>query len=73
MDGQYAVFIGIQATPTGNPLTLVKGVRALMPEIERNLPPAVKMQVAYNSTRFIQASIDEVKMTLAEAVFIVVA
>ncbi len=33
MNGQQAVFIGIQATPTGNPLSLVKGVRALLPEI----------------------------------------
>ena len=73
MNGQHAVFIGIQATPTGNPLSLVKGVRALLPEIERNLPPAVKMQVAYDSTRFIQASIDEVKFSLGEAVGIVVA
>ena len=64
MNGQHAVFIGIQATPTGNPLSLVKGVRALLPEIERNLPPSVKMQVAYDSTKFIQASIDEVKTTL---------
>ena len=60
MNGQRAVFIGIQATPTGNPLTLVRDVRALLPEIERNLPPSVVMQVAYDSTKFIQASIDEV-------------
>src|SRR6266566_3103562 len=73
MNGQHAVFIGIQATPTGNPLSLVKGVRALLPELERNLPASVKMQVAYDSTRFIQASIDEVKSTLAQAVVIVVA
>jgi multidrug efflux pump len=73
MNGQHAVFIGIQATPTGNPLSLVAGVRALLPEIERNLPPSVKMQVAYDSTKFIQASIDEVKSTLAMAVAIVVA
>ncbi len=64
MNGQHAVFIGVQATPTGNPLTLVKGVRALMPEIQRNLPPSVKMQVAYDSTKFIQASIDEVESSL---------
>src|SRR5215207_9862590 len=64
MNGQQAVFIGIQATPTGNPLSLVQGAR--------NLPASVKMQVAYDSTRFIQASIDEVKMTLGEAVLIVV-
>src|SRR5712691_8516883 len=39
MNGQHAVFIGVQATPTGNPLALVSGVRALLPEIQRNLPP----------------------------------
>src|SRR3954454_11652343 len=72
MNGQQAVFIGVQATPTGNPLIIVKGVRALMPEIKRNLPPSVKMQIAYDSTRFIQSSIDEVQTTLAEAVGIVV-
>src|SRR5690348_2315856 len=73
MNGQHAVFIGIQATPTANPLSIVAGIRGLLPEIQRNLPPSVKMQVAYDSTRFIQASIDEVKMTLGEAVLIVVA
>ncbi len=72
MNGQHAVFIGVQATPTGNPLSLVAGIRALLPEIERNLPASVKMQVAYNSTKFIQASIDEVKFTLAAAVVIVI-
>ncbi len=72
MNGLQAVFIGVQATPTGNPLTLVKGVRALLPEIERNLPPSVKMQVAYDSTRFIQASIDEVEWSLGQAAVIVV-
>src|ERR1700720_2142617 len=72
MNGQHAVFIGVQATPTGNPLSLVAGIRGLLPEIERNLPPSVKMQVAYDSTKFIQASIDEVKFTLAAAVVIVI-
>ncbi len=48
MNGQHAVFIGVQATPTGNPLSLVAGIRALLPEIERNLPASVKMQVAYD-------------------------
>jgi len=72
MNGQHAVFIGIQATPDGNPLSLVKGVRTLFPVIERTLPPSVKMQVAYDSTKFIQASIDEVKFSLGQAVAIVV-
>src|SRR5712671_5365935 len=48
------------------------GVRALFPELERNLPPSMKMKVAYDSTKFIQSSIDEVEKTLGEAVLIVV-
>jgi len=72
LSGQQAIFIGVQATPQGNPLNIVKGVRALFPEMERNLPPSLKMRVAYDSTKFIQSSIDEVRNTLVEAVVIVV-
>lgn len=72
MNGQQAIFIGVQSTPQGNPLNIVKGVRALFPELQRNLPPSMKMTVAYDSTKFIQSSIDEVEKTLIEAVGIVV-
>ena len=41
MNGQQAVFIGVNSTPTGNPLNIVAGVRELMPTIERGLPPTV--------------------------------
>ncbi|MGH7093561.1 MAG: efflux RND transporter permease subunit, partial [Stellaceae bacterium] len=72
MNGQHAVFIGVQVTPDGNPLSLVAGIRKLLPDIRRTLPPAVKMKIAYDSTRFIQASLDEVQWSLGLAVGIVV-
>ena len=71
-NGEHAIFIGVEATPEGNPLSIVSGVRALFPTIERNLPPSLQMKVAYDSTKFIQSSIDEVEHTLIEAVLIVV-
>src|SRR5713226_844450 len=71
-NGEHAIFIGVQATPQGNPLTLVKGVRGLFPELERNLPPSMKMKVAYDSTKFIQSSINEVEKALGESIIIVV-
>ena len=71
-NGEHAIFIGVQATPQGNPLAIVKGVRALFAAIERNLPPSLKMKVAYDSTKFIQSSIDEVVSTLIKAVAIVI-
>ncbi|MCA1384318.1 MULTISPECIES: efflux RND transporter permease subunit [unclassified Bradyrhizobium] len=72
MNGEHAVFIGVQASPQGNPLNIVRGVRGLFPEMERNLPPSLTMKVAYDSTQFIQSSIDEVEKTLIEAVVVVV-
>jgi multidrug efflux pump len=72
MNGEQAVFIGVNSTPTGNPLNIVAGVRELMPTIERGLPPTVKAQIVYDSTRFIQSSINEVTRTLIEAVAIVI-
>ncbi len=72
MNGQQAIFIGVNSTPTGNPLTIVADIRKLVPELQRNLPPSLKMEIVYDSTRFIQASIDEVQKTLIEAVAIVI-
>src|SRR6201987_3535048 len=67
-NGEHAIFTGGNATPRGNPLTLVKGVPALFPDLERNLPPSMKFKVAYDSTKFIQSSIAEGEKTLGEAV-----
>jgi multidrug efflux pump len=68
--GERAIFIGVQATPQGNPLNIVTGVRELFPELERNLPPSLHMKVAYDSTKFIRSSIDEVEKTLIVVVVI---
>ncbi|WP_437410580.1 MexW/MexI family multidrug efflux RND transporter permease subunit [Serratia marcescens] len=73
MDGEPAVFLGAFPTPTGNPLVIVDGIRHLMPAIDKMQPPGVKMALAFETARFIQASIDEVVHTLLEALAIVVA
>ncbi|MFC5699170.1 multidrug efflux RND transporter permease subunit [Pseudomonas sp. GCM10022186] len=71
-DGIPSVYIGIKGTPSANPLDVIKHVRAIMPELEDQLPPNLKVSIAYDATRFIQASIDEVVKTLGEAVLIVI-
>jgi multidrug efflux pump len=72
MDGEPAVYFGLNATPVGNPLVIVGELNRLLPDIKRNLPPGTSVQVPFELARFISASIDEVKHTLAEAVVIVV-
>jgi len=71
-DGLKAVFIGIDGTPTANPLTVIANVRAAMPEIRTQLPEGMTATIAYDSTKFIEASIQEVVKTLAEAAAIVI-
>lgn len=71
-DGIPSVYIGVKGTPSANPLDVISEVRAVMPQIEAQLPPGLKVTIAYDATRFIQASIDEVVKTLAEAVVIVI-
>jgi multidrug efflux pump len=71
-DGIPSVYIGIKATPSANPLEVIKHVRAAMPDLEAQLPPNLKVSIAYDATQFIQASIDEVVKTLFEAVLIVI-
>jgi hydrophobe/amphiphile efflux-1 (HAE1) family protein len=71
-DGLKAVFIGIYGTPEANPLTVIDGVRAIMPSIQSQLPVGLNATIAYDSTQFIRASIYEVAKTLVEAAAIVI-
>ena len=71
-DGIPSVYIAIKGTPSANPLDVIKEVRKALPELEAQLPPNLKVAIAYDATQFIQASIDEVVKTLAEAVLIVI-
>ncbi|MHB8919536.1 MAG: efflux RND transporter permease subunit [Halothiobacillus sp.] len=70
-DGRKAVYIGIQVAPGANLLDVIKRVRATMPNIKGQLPNGLKVNVVYDSTKFVNSSIDEVIKTLFEAVLIV--
>jgi len=72
LDGKPAVHLGLFPTPSGNPLVIVDGIRELLPQIQQTLPPGVKVALAYETARFIEASIEEVLRTLVEAMLIVV-
>ncbi|MCI0466605.1 MAG: efflux RND transporter permease subunit [Beijerinckiaceae bacterium] len=71
-DGLKAVFIGIFATPTANPLDVIDEVRKAFPELQSQLPAGLKAAIAYDATKFIRASIVEVEKSLGEAALIVV-
>jgi multidrug efflux pump len=70
-DGQKAVYIGIQVAPAANLLDVIKGVRDIFPDIQAQLPQGMKSNIVYDSTAFVNSSIEEVIRTLVEALVIV--
>jgi multidrug efflux pump len=70
-NGRESVYIGIQIAPAANLLDVIKGVRAALPDIERQLPTGLAMGVIYDSSAFVNSSIEEVIHTLVEALVIV--
>jgi multidrug efflux pump len=72
-NGETAVFIGVWVLPTANTLDVIKRVREAMPGIQAELPAGMKGGIPYDSTVYIQDSIDEVLKTLTETLLIVIA
>ncbi|MGH8596016.1 MAG: efflux RND transporter permease subunit, partial [Gammaproteobacteria bacterium] len=66
-----ASYIGIDPTPGANPLTVAKLVRSEIPKIKAQMPSGLEVMVPYDASQFIEESIKEVFVTLAEAVLIV--
>ena len=71
-DGVPSIYIGILGTTDGNPLTTIGLVTTELEKLKKSFPPGLKVAIAYDSTEFIQASIDEVILTLIQASVIVI-
>ncbi len=71
LNGKPSVGVGLQLAPSGNALAAAKAVRAKMTELERFFPQGMKWSIPYDSSRFVQISITQVAVTLAEAVVLV--
>jgi HAE1 family hydrophobic/amphiphilic exporter-1 len=72
LDNKVATAIGIFQRPGSNALTTAATVMATMDELAKSFPPGMAYRVAYNTTEFIQQSVDEVIKTLFEAIVLVV-
>lgn len=71
-NGNNGVFVGIKATPTANPLTVIDDVRKILPELAHNYPPSLEGKVVYDSTNYIRSSVHEVEHSIIEATGIVI-
>ncbi len=72
LDGQPSVSLAIYQLPGANALKVAEGVITAMQDLDRNFPEGLEWLIAYDSTRYISASISEVIETLIIAILLVV-
>src|SRR6202040_2257579 len=72
LDNQVATAIAIFQRPGSNALATAASVLATMGDLAKSFPPGISYRIAYDTTQFIQQSVDEVIKTLFEAAVLVV-
>jgi multidrug efflux pump len=70
-NGKNAVALGVIKQATANPLDLSRALRAELPRIIGELPQGMRVDVAYDSSVFIDRSIQAVFKTIGEAILLV--
>src|SRR5690606_34255652 len=71
-NGKPSLTIGLVRQATANPLDLSQAARAEVEAINQNLPAGMRLNLSYDSSVFIEESIDAVFSTIVEAVVLVV-
>ncbi len=71
-NGKPNVILAITRQPQANIIDAVDRIRAVLPQIEASIPPAMHLKVAQDRTTTIRASIKDVEYTLLIAVILVV-
>ncbi len=71
LDGQPSAGLGVFQLPGSNALNVADAVRARMEGLRGRFPPGLDYRIIYDTTPFIQQSVDEVFRTLVIAVLLV--
>lgn len=72
LNGAPSTILAIYQRPDANAMEVADGVKALMQELQQRFPDDVEYAILYDTTAFIQASIEEVVETLLIALALVI-
>jgi len=72
VNGNPAVGMGVVKQSTANTLSVAQAVKVEMPRVREALPPGMDFAIAFDSSIFIEKSIESVYRVLGEAVLLVI-
>jgi hydrophobe/amphiphile efflux-1 (HAE1) family protein len=71
-DQQRAIIMPIQRQPGANVIQTVDRIKAMLPQLEASIPPAIKVSILSDRTETIRASVSDVQFTLLLSIGLVV-
>ncbi|NQY24832.1 MAG: efflux RND transporter permease subunit [Campylobacteraceae bacterium] len=71
LNNKDAAMLGIYQLPGSNALELAKNIQEVLKKVEKTFPPGLKIKATYDTTKFVEASIKEVVITLFQALVLV--
>lgn len=72
-NGKRAIVLSVQRQPGKNTVQIVDAIKEILPGLRNQIPGSVSMDILYDRTKSIRASIEDVEFTLALTVALVVA
>ena len=72
MNETPAIILNIQRQPGANVISVVEGIKALLPQLQASLPAAIDVNILTDRTVTIRASVEDVEFELTLAVILVV-
>lgn len=71
VDGHPAASIVLKQAPGSNAAEVIEDVKTTLEELEKSFPPGMKYEIAYDVSKFVDASVEKVLHTLLEAFILV--
>ena len=71
-NGTRGIIIAVEKQPGTNTVEVADSIRALLPVLQKSIPPAIKLETAFDASRAIEDSIQDVKFTLVLTICLVV-
>jgi HAE1 family hydrophobic/amphiphilic exporter-1 len=72
VNDQRAVVLQVNRQPGSNTIAMVDNIKRVLPQFQAILPPSIKLQVLYDRTQTIRASVDDVQKSLLIAAVLVI-
>ena len=68
----HAIILAVQKQPGTNTVEVVDSIKALLPQLRKEIPPAIGLSIAFDASESIRGSIHDVEFTLVLTIAVVV-